>query len=281
MKKLILLMAIWLVAAGCVSAGKYQMKTDEANKYQSLSDRLSNEKAGLEQEKAALEKRLADMDANNKNLTDALTATKSKKDKMISDLTQDKQDLQDKIAKLEAQLADLAKQNEASIAELKKNYDNLVQGMKSEIENGEIQITQLQGKLTVNMVDRVLFNSGEAEVNQQGRATLEKVGAILKTISGKQIRIEGHTDNVPISKELQQKYPSNWELSTARATHVARYLIEKVGFDSKLISVSGYADTRPVDTNTTPEGRAKNRRIEIVLIPADALPAPASVTITK
>ncbi|MDD5132799.1 MAG: flagellar motor protein MotB [bacterium] len=155
--------------------------------------------------------------------------------------------------------------------------------MQSEIESGEIQITQLKDKLTVNMVDRILFNSGEAEVNKQGQETLEKVGAILRSIKDKQFRIEGHTDNKPISRELQAKYETNWELSAARATHVARYLLEKTGLDPKLVAITGYADTRPVADNAAPEGRAKNRRIEIVLVPLDAvtvapITVPASVT---
>jgi len=258
MKKMVILLGLIVLTAGCVSASKYHMKVDEATRIQSQAQQLTIDKA-------ALEKHVADLQDNNRKLSDALSATKSKKDQMISELTQENQDLTDKAAALE-------KEKEASISSMKKTYDNLVKDMETEIKQGEVQITQLQGKLTVNMVDKVLFNSGEAEVNGKGKDTLDKVGAILKNVNDKQIRIEGHTDNIPISKELQQKYASNWELSTARATHVARYLIEKVGIDAKLLSVSGYADTRPVDINTTPEGRAKNRRIEIVLVPLENAP---------
>ena len=255
MKKPVILLLLVVLTAGCVSAGKYRMKVDEAAKNQDQAQQLTIDKA-------ALEKHVADLQESNKKLSDALSATKNKKDQMISELTQEKQDLVNKITALE-------KEKEDSINSLKKTYDNLVKDMETEIKQGEVQITQLQGKLTVNMVDKILFNSGEAEVNRQGKDTLNKVGAILKNVTDQQIRIEGHTDNIPISRELQQKYASNWELSTARATHVARYLIEKNGIDAKLLSVSGYADTRPVDTNATPEGRAKNRRIEIVLVPMD------------
>ncbi len=257
MKKLILLLSLMILTTGCVTASKYRMKVDEAAKNQSQTQQLTIDKA-------ALEKQVADLQENNKKLTDALSATKNKKDQMISELTQENQDQANKVAALE-------KEKEDSINSLKKTYDNLVKDMETEIKQGEVQITQLQGKLTVNMVDKILFNSGEAEVNRQGKDTLSKVGAILKNVTDKQIRIEGHTDNIPISKELQQKYASNWELSTARATHVARYLLETTGIDAKLLSVSGYADTRPVDTNATPEGRAKNRRIEIVLVPLDKI----------
>jgi chemotaxis protein MotB len=248
---------IILVTVGCVSSGKYKIKADEAIKYQAQSQ-------DLDAKVARLEKSLAEQDSNNKNLSAALNATKNKKDSMISDLTQEKQALQEKVNALN-------KEKEDSISSLKKTYDNLMQNMQSEIKSGEIQITQLKDKLTVNMVDRILFNSGQAEVNKQGQDTLEKVGAILKSIQDKQFRIEGHTDNKPISRELQAKYETNWELSAARATHVARYLIEKTGLDPKLVAITGYADTRPVADNAIPEGRAKNRRIEIVLVPLDAV----------
>ncbi len=255
MRRIIFLILILLVTAGCVSSGKYKIKADEAVKYQAQSQ-------DLDAKVARLEKTVAEQDGNNQKLSEALNATKNKKDKMISDLTQEKQALQEKVNVLN-------KEKEDSISSLKKTYDNLMQDMQSEIKNGEIQITQLKDKLTVNMVDRILFNSGQAEVNKQGKETLEKVGAILKSIKDKQFRIEGHTDNMPISRELQVKFETNWELSAARATKVARYLIDKSEIEPKFISIAGYADTRPVADNATPEGRAKNRRIEIVLVPAD------------
>jgi chemotaxis protein MotB len=98
---------------------------------------------------------------------------------------------------------------------------------------------------------------------------LKQVGDILKTVADKQIRIEGHTDNVPISAKLQSRYKTNWELSTARATTVVRYLIDQGNVDRQHLSAVGYADTQPVAPNDTDEGRSANRRIEIVLYPKD------------
>ncbi|MDD5353830.1 MAG: OmpA family protein, partial [bacterium] len=227
MRKAFFLLLIIVITAGCVSSGKYKIKTDEAIKYQAQSQDLN---AKVDR----LEKTIAEQDGTNKKLSEALSATSNSKDKMISDLTQEKKALQDMVNKLN-------KEKEDSISSLKKTYDSLMQDMQSEIKNGEIQITQLKDKLTVNMVDRILFNSGQAEVNKQGQNTLEKVGAILKSIKDKQFRIEGHTDNIPISRELKTKYETNWELSASRATHVARYLIEKTGLDPKLVAITGYA----------------------------------------
>jgi chemotaxis protein MotB len=96
------------------------------------------------------------------------------------------------------------------------------------------------------------------------------VGGVLKTVTDKQIRIEGYTDSVPISGALQSKFPSNWELSTRRATTVLRYLQDSAGIDGKYLSAVGYGPHRPVAANDTEQGRSENRRIEIVLTPLDA-----------
>jgi chemotaxis protein MotB len=160
-------------------------------------------------------------------------------------------------------------EKEKAIAEFKKTHDSLVSEMSTEIKKGEIAITQLRDKLSVNMVDKVLFDSGSAEVKKEGKLILKRVGDILKKVSDKQIKVEGHTDNVPISQKLMVKFPSNWELSSARATNVAKYLQDSAGLNPKLLTVAGYSEYRPIESNDTPEGRAKNRRIEIVLIPLD------------
>ena len=102
-----------------------------------------------------------------------------------------------------------------------------------------------------------------------GVKVLKQVGDVLNKISDKQIRIEGHTDNVPISSKLQDRFRTNWELSTARATTVVRYLIDQGGVDRQYLSAVGYADTHPLASNDSEEGRSSNRRIEIVLYPKD------------
>jgi chemotaxis protein MotB len=137
--------------------------------------------------------------------------------------------------------------------------------MKSEISKGEVTISELKGKLTVNLVDSVLFDSGKAEVKENGLVVLQKVIDILKSVKDKTIRIEGHTDNVPIVGALTRKYPTNWELSAARAINVARYL-QQQGLDPALLAAVAYGEFKPVAPNDTDEGRAKNRRIEIVLV---------------
>ena len=128
-------------------------------------------------------------------------------------------------------------------------------------------VTQHHDRLVLTMLGQVLFESGEADLTPLGLKIMQQVGQVLATLPGKNIQVEGHTDNHRIYGQLQKQYPTNWELSTARATTVLRYLIEQTGMDPKQFSATGYADKRPVMTNETEEGRAQNRRVEIVLYP--------------
>ncbi|MCH6558660.1 MAG: OmpA family protein [Nitrospirae bacterium] len=158
---------------------------------------------------------------------------------------------------------------EAEIERLTRTHAELTRSLQDEIAKGDIRIRQVRDRLRINMVDRVLFDSGQGYVKPAGLKVLKRMSAILKNVTDKQIRIEGHTDNVPIGVKLQDRFPTNWELSTARATSVVRYLTEKGGVVPANISAIGYAETRPVADNETEEGRRANRRIEILLYPKD------------
>lgn len=158
---------------------------------------------------------------------------------------------------------------EAEIARLTQTHAALTKSLEAEIAKGDIQIQQVRDRLTINMMDRVLFDSGRAQVKPDGLQVLKRVSDILKNVTDKQIRIEGHTDNMPIGPEIIERFPTNWELSTARASSVVRYLIEKGGVNRASLSAVGYAENRPVASNGTLDGQAENRRIEIVLYPKD------------
>ena len=181
--------------------------------------------------------------------------------------------MKQEIEELRSKVLALEVEREEEILEMKTTYDDLLEDMKSEIEKGKITITQLEGKLKVNMVDEVLFDSGKTTIKPQGIEVLERVGNILLNVKDQTISIEGHTDYVPIGSELARKYPTNWELSAARATAVARYLQEKSGVDPSIISATGYGEYQPIASNETEEGRARNRRIEIVLVPKEITPS--------
>lgn len=168
---------------------------------------------------------------------------------------------------LAAKIASISKEKEEEIARLKTTYDELVTGMKQEIEEGQVKITRMADRLSVSMVDRILFPSGEADITPAGLKVLERVGKVLKNNRDKVIRVEGHTDNVSIKPALQKQFPTNWELSAARATNVVRFLQEKVGVDPKRLQAIGMSEYRPVASNATAAGQSLNRRIEINLVP--------------
>jgi len=125
-----------------------------------------------------------------------------------------------------------------------------------------VEIIENERGLAIRFSDRVLFDSGEAALNAEGLLLLEEMAEILKDLEN-HIIIEGHTDNIPTDPA---RYPSNWELSLDRSMGVARYFIDEKEFSEHQISVSGYGETRPLAPNDEPEGRAKNRRIEIVIL---------------
>jgi chemotaxis protein MotB len=178
-------------------------------------------------------------------------------------------DLEKKVESLETRLANLRVEKSAEVERVSKSYENLVSQLKEEIERGEVEIQELAGKLTVNMMAKVLFDLGKAEVKATGKEVLERIGPILRSAVDKEIRVEGHTDSLSIHGALAAKYPSNWELSTARATNVVRYL-EGLGVEPERLASVGYSWYRPVAANSTEEGRQQNRRIEIVLVPIES-----------
>jgi len=146
-----------------------------------------------------------------------------------------------------------------------KQYDELVKGLSQEVEKGQLQVKQYKNMLSVDLAEQIFFDSGKATLKKGGKEVLKKVGDALKGYENKVIRVVGHTDNVPVAKSLQATFPSNWELSVARATNVVRYL-QEVGIPPERMVASGRAEYDPVAPNDTPEGRQKNRRIEIMLI---------------
>ena len=147
---------------------------------------------------------------------------------------------------------------------LAAQYQQLNTQLQAEIAADQVQIKQLQGKLIVTFVDQILFASGSAEVHAQGKAVLVKAVPTLAALTGNWIKVQGYTDNEPIGPELRGRYPTNWDLSTARATDVVKYL-QSQGVAPSIMVAEGYGEYQPVADNGTPAGRAQNRRIQVVL----------------
>ena len=196
-----------------------------------------------------------------KDTYDSAMSKNAELERRVSDLSQE---LNQKVA----EITKTKKEKEAEIARVQSAKDSLISKMENEINKNQIQITQLADKLKVSIVDKILFASGEADISPEGLEVLGRVGNILKSVEDKIIRVEGHTDNVPIvGRRLAEKFPSNWELSTARATNVVRFLQEKVEIDPAKLEAVGLGEFQPVASNETKEGKAQNRRIEIALLP--------------
>ncbi len=154
---------------------------------------------------------------------------------------------------------------------MKELEAGLRQRLQSEIGNKDVEIDRLRSQLSVHVLDRILFGSGSAEIQSRGAQVLDAVAAALAG-GDETIRIEGHTDSVPIGPALKEKYFSNWELSTGRASSVVRYFIDAHGIDPVRMEAVGYSEFRPLAPNDTWEGRQRNRRVAIVLTPWKPLP---------
>jgi chemotaxis protein MotB len=178
-----------------------------------------------------------------------------------------KQSLQACEKNLSEQNQKVAEITEAQIKQMKSTHDKLVSDLKDQIQKQEVTIKESQESLSLNFVDRILFEFGKADLTPEGEKILKKVGEALKNIKGKKIRVTGHTDPVPIRPDYMYKFPSNWELSAARAASVVRYFQEKPGLDPKDLEAVGRSFYHPEASNDTKEGRARNRRVEILIAP--------------
>jgi len=233
-------LAAGFIASGCVSSGTF--KKMETAKNDEIAA-LQQQKAALEGQKKSLEEQKGKLEQDNAALNQQ-TASLEQKNKAAE---------QEKAALL------------AASQQRQQQYDALVQGLSKEVEKGQLQVKQYKNMLAVDLAEQIFFDSGRATLKKEGKEVLKKVGDALKGYENKIIRVVGHTDNVPVAKSLQATFPSNWDLSVARAANVVRYL-QEVGIPPERMIPSGRGEYEPVAPNDTPEGRQKNRRIEIMLI---------------
>ena len=243
----IAMLVVGFAASGCVSNSTFEkMQADKNSEIASLEQ----EKASLEQEKSSLEDLKATLE------------------KQRAALEEEKAALEQKNMASQQQVGSLQQEKDALLAasqQRQQQYDALVKTLSSEVQKGQLQVKQYQNMLSVDLAEQIFFDSGRATLKPAGKKILKKVGDALKGYENKVIRVVGHTDNVPIAKSLQDKFPSNWELSVARATTVVRFL-QDTGVPPERMVASGRGEYDPVASNDTEEGRQKNRRIEIMLI---------------
>ena len=173
----------------------------------------------------------------------------------------------DEVARLKEQLQEEQSLGKAEIEELRSTYNSLMSELKRQVKDKEMTIREFEEMLTITFVDRVLFDFGKATVTSEGRKVLAKVGNVLRNAQGMKIRVVGHTDNVPIRREYRYRFPSNWDLSSARAAAVVRYFQREGGLDPKCLEAVGRSFYEPVASNETEAGRAQNRRVEVIIAP--------------
>ncbi|MBW2309658.1 MAG: OmpA family protein [Deltaproteobacteria bacterium] len=156
---------------------------------------------------------------------------------------------------------------ETEVERMKSTYESLIDDLEEQIEKQEVTIEQFEQEISVTFVDRILFDFGKATITAGGEEILQKVGETLRGVEDRRIRVVGHTDNRPILPEYHYKFPSNWELSSTRASAVVRYFQNEIGLDPRSLEAVGRSFYDPVANNETAEGRAQNRRVEIIIAP--------------
>ena len=293
---MILLLGLSLTLSACVSKNVYQQKVNEADLLtQDVSDQsatiseLRQDKKSLQDDLSNLNTRLVEVLQQNSKLQRDLLAAYATEERQEGNLTLHQQ----QIATIREQLVDMQQTNdqllttieelnralekekiarEARLAKVKNTYNQLVGALEEEIKRGELTISNLEGQLSVNLLNKILFDSGKTAIKPAGQKVLKSLGDVLSNFPDKALQIAGHTDNVQISSRLIERYPSNWELSTARATSVVHFLQDKVGLQGARLIAAGYSEYQPVASNEDATGQAQNRRIQILLVPFKAAP---------
>jgi chemotaxis protein MotB len=172
-----------------------------------------------------------------------------------------------RIAALEGQLRDLEGKLQAETARSEQLNAELARALSDYREKEQLLLEMRDSKQIITVPDIVLFNSGNADLTDAGTDIVDRITNVVRNYNDRLIRIEGHTDNVPIGDNIKNRFPSNWELSTGRACSVLRYMYWKHKLDPQILSAVGYGEHRPVASNDTEDGRARNRRVVIIITP--------------
>lgn len=233
-----------VLGAGCVSQSKYDELELDANNLREENGR-----------QAAKMKELETVLAERTSLVNELQTKYGKASSRSAELDRS-------LAETKQALDELSRRK-AEIEQQLREFRSVTASLKSLIDTGAIQVKFVKGRMVVTLGSDVLFKAGSAALSAEGKSALRDVTAQLVRLDGKDFQVEGHTDNVPIKTA---EFPSNWALASARALRVVDTMIG-AGMPADRVSAASYADTRPAAPNDTAESRAKNRRIEIVVVP--------------
>ncbi|MGD8279613.1 MAG: OmpA family protein, partial [Gemmatimonadota bacterium] len=257
------------LATGCVKRSTYQAALADAEDVEmelrqdlerswANEDSLEAEIADLEGVIDGLEADIEDLENQRDELQERLGLAAEEVHRfevLLSDQGAEYEALQERLAALRAV--------EEEVRERNRIYEDVLGRFRSLISGGQVAVSIVRGRMVIQLPQDILFPSGSATLNAEGRRTLTEVGEVLAEITDRTFQVEGHTDDVPISTP---QFPSNWELSSARALSVVRLLID-AGVPPENLSGAGYGEYQPVASNDDREGRRLNRRIEIVMLP--------------
>lgn len=265
MKNFVAAIAAVFLLSSCVAKRYLLQSQSHVAQLQADSTSLQNKVYDLQGQVSNLQGNVSTLEGNIADLIKQINDLSSKNvqlGKMTSEqqsrLTQSQQELAEKQERLQ-ELEDLLAQQKAASTELRNRMTDALKGYSA----SELSVYQKNGKVYVSLSENLLFPSGSATVNKDGVDALSKLAAVLNLNPDVSIQIEGNTDSIPI----RGRYQDNWDLSTARANAIVRILTDRYNVDpTKVVSV-GHSYYDPVDTNETPEGRARNRRTDIVLSP--------------
>ena len=247
---------------GCVGVGTFDAAIARNDELTAANERLEQRVAILEAASASLETARLDLI----DITEDMRQAQGQLEGNFRQLKQSEERLSENLAAREAALASSEQalaERDRELAELSSTYTGLVSDLEAEVASGQIQIDQLREGLHLNVSQEIMFLSGSANLAAGGEAVVRTLAERLKTLAH-DIEVQGHTDNVALRGSAL--YPSNWELAAARAAKVVRLFVES-GLSPERLTVVSFGEFAPIASNDTPEGRAKNRRIEIRLEP--------------
>ena len=257
---------ILILCTSCVTKQKYLLaengRLDGLNRIDFLSENLEkskDENRKLNTQHRNLEKEIQELRQSFRNCQESLNSNISEKDKISALLDQEMSELRKKEQTIN-ELQDLIKSQNERVQALLNNVKNALMGFSSD----ELSIQEKDGKVYVAMSDKLLFQSGSAQVDKRGKEALAKLADVLNKQTDIDVMIEGHTDSKPINTV---QFKDNWDLSVIRATSVVRILTKDYKINPLQIHPSGRGEFMPVATNETTDGRSRNRRTEIIISP--------------
>ena len=265
MKKISGILLVIVMLTSCVSKKLFLQSQKETASLRMDSTRLANHIISLQNNVTTLENNIVNLQKNIADLNKRISNLSSQNNQLgqqtaeqQNQLSLSQQELQKQQQRLQ-QLQDILQQQRIQSEMLKNKMLEALKGFNS----NDLSVIQKNGKVYVSLSENLLFPSGSAVVNPKGVDALSKLAAVLNLNGDVAVNIEGHTDSIPI----RGRYQDNWDLSTARADAIVRILVNTYRVDPKRVIASGHSYFDPVETNSTPEGRARNRRTEIILSP--------------